>query len=317
MSESKGKWLMFLVIALVILQVVTLGRLSDMRQEMNDLRNQVVNSNNDLRNSVSNISWNIQEQLEAGASIIDSYDYQLGALDTAALTMAVDFIVNPKEVAADTSATLEIEGQSYPMERQGDGFIARLEVDVFGSFRQPRVIFETLGLRRQETIDMGLDLRYDALPQLYASLDRDGGSTYHMAGEGGGGTYFLSGAVQINAVTKTGLGQQVRLFDLGLIAEADGREVWRLGSEDFPDSRTGGDNFFMDIEEAIEFPLQPGQTLRVYAQAEDEYGLLHQVTIDQITVDEQGEPTHDFDWFTGEETLLDKEGHILWQPEYD
>ena len=321
MSEKKANWLIGLVIALIALQLVTLVRVNWLNNEMGGMEKRVSNLDWEIRNNIASISSNLRQQLEQEASIIDSYAYEFGELDAESLTLAVSFTVSPKQLAADTGASLELNGESFPMERRGDSFIASVDADLFEVFQQPKIILETGGLRQQETIEMGFDPRYEALPEMYAWLDRNGGSATYQAGDGGG-TYYLSGAVQIDTVGKTSLGLQSSLKDLRLIVEVDDEEVWRLDETDFPNSNTSGgrsdgSSVFMDIDQPIEFSLRPGQSLCVYAQAEDGYGIIHQVLLEQVVLDENGEPGWDEgERIKGEEMLLDKKGNVLWQPEY-
>lgn len=323
MSEKKSNWLIFLVIVLIVLQIFTLVRINWINNRMDNLDSRLSNSAMDTRDTLSNLSYTIEQQLAEGASIIDSYSYACGALNEDDLTIDLTFTVAPKELAEDTTAMLEINGKNTVMERSGDSFSAAMNVGLFDSILQPKVIFERNGVRQQESIDMSLEPRYEALPQLYAWLERKGGSTTFKAGENGGGTYYLSGSVQIDTADKTAAdGGKSGLYDLRLMAMVDGKKVWQLLEKDFPGSsisggRSDGTSAYLEISEPVEMPLQPGQTLTVYVTAEDKYGLVHQVILDQITLDASGEPDWgNYEWFTNEEILLDKDGNILWQPKY-
>lgn len=326
MSDKKNKWVLFLIIVILVLQSFSLLRISTLGDWFNTIQNQLNIDKQQSRSELAELRYNIEQQLEAQASIIDSYDYSFGAVNTEALTVALDITVFPKELAADSSAELLLGGTAHAMQRQGDSFNAQLEVGLFQEMEQPRLVLESQGLRQQQTIDdLWLEPRSAALPQLNAWLEHSGDGIVFKSNVDDTGTYYLNGTVMIDVVDKSG--NSGAFSDLCLLVLVDDQIVFSRSAEQFAaaapqDGRpapaimvsAAGDSLIWQIEGDIEIKIGANQLLQVLVQGQDSYGLLHQMPLDIISFDAEGEPQ--WDHGLGGEMILDQEGNILWQPEY-
>ena len=237
------------------------------------------------------------------------------SLTPAIKTVAMSFTVTPKETAADTAVILSLSGAETMMTRQGDRFLATLPVSIFAD-PTPEVAVESGGRRSHESLgSLGL-LKDKFLPGFTVILGDPGRSVSVRHTDGKTlAVYQISGTeVRLEAYGGSGGDGAEPFSDLQALIVVDGQTAaaYSLLPED--DSATNG-TYSCVVDQDIQ--LQPGQGLRFYVRVEDEYGLIHEMTMDQFTISNSGEPDWgDHSWQSNEAMIKDNSGRILWQPEY-
>ncbi|SHN88194.1 hypothetical protein [Desulfitobacterium chlororespirans] len=288
---------------LVLLQVVTLVRIGDLQNDLQNTQNQLVNMTAAQSSQINSIYANIDSMLKRQASIIDSYDYALGTFDRDNLTVPVTFNISPKETKADTLATVYVSGQSTEMTRSGTSFSATLPVNIFDTI-DAKVVIADDGTERTEKLEVWEDLRARVLPAVQARFEGESGTIYRRSSAELSGEYSRKGNLSME-VTPV---QNDTIEKARFVVDVDGRIV----SEKALNSGGLG----TEIDEKI--TLSAGQTLTLAALATDSFGLIHKVILDKFTLDEHAEPVRGDEWmWMGEVIIMDNEGKILYAPQYD
>lgn len=287
---------------LVLLQAVTLVRIGELQTDLQSTREQLANLTSSQSSQINSIYANIDSMLKRQSSILDSYDYSLGAVAQNNLTIPVTFNISPKETKADTLATLYISGQSAGMDRSGTSFSATLPVNIFDTI-DAKVVIADGGTERTEKLEAWEDLRTRVLPNVSARFERESGTIYRKTAAVSG-EYRSKGNLSME-VTPV---QNNTIEKARFVVDVDGRIV----SE--KPLNSGG--LWTEIDEKI--TLSAGQTLTLSALATDSFGLIHKVILDRFTLDEHAEPVRGDEWmWMGEVIIMDDEGKILYAPQYD
>ena len=131
-------------VAALILLVLTLRQVSALREEVDGLRDRLLQMEQSLTDEISGIDNAVRRELEAEAS--PTLDYRDGALVLTASVL-------PKEVRADETLTLSAGGASAPMAAGADGvYTAELTLPLAAELT-PAVAFTSPAGTRQEALD--------------------------------------------------------------------------------------------------------------------------------------------------------------------
>ncbi|HSP47488.1 MAG TPA: hypothetical protein VLN47_05365 [Clostridiaceae bacterium] len=286
---------------LVVMQAVSLSTISGLRDQLEETNRQLSQVSSEQSRIMGNIYSNVDNLLKRQASIIDTYDYSLGEADRENLAVPITVRVTPKETRTETAATLYLSGKSIVMERSGTTFEGTLPVDIFDTI-EAKVVFADEGVERSEKLDIWENLRERALPSLYAQFEGESG--YHQTTGSTTGTYTRKG--NLNLDIKQAVRSEFR--EIRLILELDGEVVSDKPVENMLRNR-------VMVDEKVS--LSPGQTSAMRIIAEDSLGLIHKLTIDEVEIDENGQPVFGEFWgMGGEAVITDKDGKVLYEPEH-
>ena len=290
-----------LIIILIIFQAMSLARIGELQNDLRNMHNQLANLEANQSREMNNIYANIDTMLKRQASIIDSFDYSLGKIDSDTLKVPITFKITPKETKSDTQATLYVAGESVAMSKDGTTYTATVGVDIFGPI-EAKVVLADSGIEKTEKIDIAENLRGNLLPSVHARFERkDGGTVYSINANQSSGEYHATGyiSLEVKPVPNNSI-EKARL-----IIDVDGKVV-----VDEP-VNTGG--FWLEIDKKL--TLSAGQTLTMSVIATDSLGLNYRTILEKMTLDEKAVPVHGEEWlWLGEVTIIDKEGKVLYAP---
>ena len=136
--------------AALILLVLTLRQVSALREEVDGLRDRLLQLEQSLTDEISGIDNAVRRELETQGSLFSSAEASLDYRDGALLLTAS---VLPKEVRADETLTLSAGGVSAPMAAGADGvYTAELTLPLAAELT-PAVAFSSPAGTRQEALD--------------------------------------------------------------------------------------------------------------------------------------------------------------------
>lgn len=290
-----------LLTVLMVMQAVSLSTIRGLRDQLEDTNRQLSQVSSEQSQIMGNIYSNVDNLLKRQASIIDTYDYTLGEADRQNLAVPMTVRVTPKETRTDTAATLYLSGKSVVLERNGTTFEGTLSVDIFDTI-EAKVVFADEGVERSEKLDIWENLRERVLPSLYAQFEGESG--YHQTTGNTTGTYTRKGNLNLDLKES----DKSEFREIRIVLELDGTVI-----SDKPVENVLGQR--VSVDEKVS--LSPGQTSAMYLLAEDSLGLIHKLTIDEIKIDENGQPVFGEFWGQGGEAIImDKAGNILYEPEH-
>ena len=138
--------------AALILLVLTLRQVSALREEVDGLRDRLLQMEQSLTDGISGIDNDIRRELERESSLFSASDTTLDYRDGALVLTAS---VLPKEVGADEILTLSAGGVSVPMTAGADGtYTGTLTLTLpLVQELSPAVSFTSPAGTRQETLD--------------------------------------------------------------------------------------------------------------------------------------------------------------------
>ena len=304
------------IAALIIIQVITLSKVSALQQELQQTRNQLMSDSSMLRNEISGIYRNVEEHLEQQASLLDSYEHQLGELNKESLSVPVDFSVSPKEFKADEMAVLYVGDREVSMRQVEGAFLATVELGLFESL-EARVIFDEAGVRRSETLDLSrreLWTRY--LPSLYAY--------YPWRGDWEEGEYIMDDSIHLDGYLESEAG--VRIESVELVVTLDGEVIDRIApqeidmeyeTEHVQEVSERMESRFQEFVLKDSYPLKAGQTLQFTVVSYDSLGLIYNTVAHTVEGDSSRDSVLILEEFVdkGWGIIADSEGNILNGPE--
>ena len=106
-----------LVAALIVLQLYSITRINSLQSRVENLNNNVHSVENRLDNQISSIYQNVDQQLEAQASLILNSSTKVGKLNIATLTVPVTFTIEPKVITETMSVFLDFNGELVRLEK--------------------------------------------------------------------------------------------------------------------------------------------------------------------------------------------------------
>ncbi len=299
------------IAGLIVVQLITLSRVSALQQELQNTRNQLSSENQNIRSEVSNIYHNVDELLEKQVSLLDDYDYQIGELDEATLSVPLNFTIFPKQLSESETAMLYVNEQEVLMERQWSLFNGTVDVSLFDAL-EARVVLSDMGVQRSETLKLVRpNLRERFLPVLYAHYQ--GRSSYNDS------EYAMDGSVVLEGKGETPEGISMEAIEL--LVAIDGQVIERLAptaiNEKYNDDIVEMREFLMQ-EFILEntYSLEPGQTLRFTIVAHDSLGLVHSIVVHEVQPDEEGDAMVNVEEYLihGREIITDSQGKVLEGP---
>ncbi|WP_326909809.1 hypothetical protein [Sedimentibacter sp. MB31-C6] len=172
----KKNYLYIIIAALILFNIYTLNKVSNIDRNIQ----QIFNQQNNLSNEINNIYSNVDEKLKKQASMFDSYDVTFGdELNADNLTVPVKISVTPKENSENLTAELLINNERHSMIKNKTTFITQVNAYVFDPFKI-MIVLNDNGTEKIETIDEYNDLQYKYLLDLYGHF---AGNTKYSSGK--------------------------------------------------------------------------------------------------------------------------------------
>lgn len=296
---------LILIAVLIVLQGTSLGRIGDLQRDLRNMQNQLANLESNQSSQMNNIYVNIDSMLKRQSSIINSYEYSFGKVDSDKLTVPVTFEITPKETTGNTRATLYISDKSVDMSKNGTTFTGTVGVSIFDPI-EAKVVLADSGIEKTEKLEIIQSLREIVLPTFHAQLERNSETAiYSKNSKELSGEYLGKGNISVKVMPVENNTIEKAL----LVVDIDGKVVTE------EPINTGG----LWTEFDKKWTLSAGETLTMSVIATDSLGLNHKTIIERLTLDENATPVHEGeDWrWMGEVIITDQEGKVLYEPYHD
>ncbi len=289
-----------LLVILIVLQLVSLSRMEQLKNELNNTKNQLSNLATSQSGQLSMLTANINQMLSKQASMIDHFEYAFGEFDQSRMTLPVTFKVVPKEVTPDARMTLDVSGERIAMDRSGTTFTATLPVGIFTKF-EASVILTDNGSDKSEKLAVSEHLRFRLLPTVFAHFEGDSVMNYTKSADSLSGAYHRSGKIALDVKPV----ENNTIEKARLVFEVDGEIIKEMPIN------TGG----MSTEFDQRLSLAAGQHLVVSIEAIDSFGLIHRVIVEKFSLNGQAEHIPEDDWMWMDEAIIKHpDGTVLFNP---
>ncbi len=300
------KYSNFIIIALLIINMFCLLQINNLKSSMDNYYQQIVSGINRNNNEISNIYSNINSILEKQGSLLDSYEIEFGdSLDKDSLKVSVKFTVVPKEYSEGLTVNIQLNDESFILNKKGTSFEATVDIDIFKTF-QPKVVISQNGIQRTESIDEYYDLYNKFLLQLEGHYN---GSIQYSNGK----HIYKGGNIELRITnTNDTMPEKVSIvYDInGSTLREDEVDISEFSNE------SHATNFITtDIIDEVE--LSANEVLTVYANIQDKYGINYKYVVLRNEVDKNGEPVFNSpEWSNGSIVEITRNGKVLNVPNY-
>lgn len=300
------KYSNYIIIALLIANVFCILKINNLENSMDNNYQQIMSGINRNNNEISNIYSNINSILEKQGSLLDSYEIEFGdGLDKDKLTVPVKFTVVPKEYSEGLSVNIQLNDESFILNKKGTSFESTVDIDIFDAF-QPKVVISQNGIQKTESIDEYYDLYNKFLLQLEGNYN---GSIQYSNGK----NIYNGGNIDLRITnTNVTIPEKVSIvYDVnGSTLREDEVDISGFSNESY------ATNFITtDIIDEVE--LSANEVLTVYAYIQDKYGINYKYVVLRNEVDKNGEPIFDSsEWSNGSVVEITRNGKVLNVPNY-
>ena len=314
-----------IAIVACILVVTSLFQISELKRQLRNTEDNMVNQLLRLDNSIGNIYSNIDSMLNEQAKLIASSNWDFGDIDIDAKLVSLRCTVSPKEYRPDTTlAVLICNNTEYPMTLKNGEYVVDLSIPLIRESHVSHVQLIDDGTVRTEELDWYLSPRDSFLPEVNAHFQ--GGGT----GSPKDGIFKLkqSGDIAVNVYHKDNSSyiQSITMYEY-----MDGKEIAKReiplntvptptktgmptpepATRVYPDGEAPSD-FFYYIDNEYSIPY--GSMLEVYVEVVDNNGLRYRVLVIYYNIDANGNPVEDADMWRGMTCdIYDKNGNVLWE----
>ena len=112
----KKDWSKWISVITCILLVICLVQIADLKQQVQNLSNDLTHRMSNVENSVQSISGEVYRQLEKEASLLADSAWSYGDVDLDTCTVEFQCSVSPKEYQPDVTKAVLLTGTGeYPM----------------------------------------------------------------------------------------------------------------------------------------------------------------------------------------------------------
>lgn len=300
----KKRSLLILVVILVIVQIISYSRISDLQQQIQNISHEQQRLNERLMSEMSQIYATVEEKMNEQASYIEYAKVTIGAPDNQNLTVPVTYTVTPKEVSEKTALSLSFNGEMLPMDRKGTSFSLTTTAGFFEQGPTPDIVISEGNITRTEKNEALYlhSIKHHIFPEAFAHLM--GG------GEANSKRYKRSGIISLNAKDmaiapikeENAISEAIKFTKATFVVSVDDKVV-----SEKPIAINKVDGY--EVKEEI--PLTEDQTCTMTLVIQDNLGLSHHYTLDVFTqgADHQEEP------FFEDEKIYSKDGKLLWSQE--
>lgn len=268
MEEKKNQvnWKVVLGIALVVVLVLGYIKISELTNEISNLKGQIAywqTEGNNIRSEISSIYDNVDEHLKKEASLLSHVNYELGELDTSSNKAEIQLKVVPKNITENMKLSVSIGEENAELTRIGNEYIASIKANIFLDYGEyPMLHIQTPdGTKTEllESVELSY-LHYNYLPVLESDIW--GSTTYRN------GTLAIDGNVLIDCKPSSP-SSKVTTSKAELITELNGKEIERRDIT----SKLVDDYCDFSFEE--KYKVGSGEELSMYVELEDSAGYIH------------------------------------------
>lgn len=303
----KDRWQKIINILTLLLWVVCFVKIVSLKNDIQNLKNNVNNAESMLQSSIDSISSNVRYEMEQANNLLSDSSWNTGGLDIENKTATIYCYVVPKVYNPDkTVATIIHNGNEVPMALENGRYVAEFAVPLFDDCNIENVQFEEDGTIRTQQLNWVLNPRYDMVPTLYANYSGESRQNY----EGDKITRTYKGAVEIDFEHK---GFVEKMEEVEVVLLVNGKEQWRhnpvleeVHKDDYVTI------YMADIE--YSFDLKRGDTVKMYTEVIDENGWKYLNILEDCTISEKGNPIPNIDHYHADAEIYDANGNLLFDP---
>lgn len=300
------KYSNYIIVALIVTNIFCVLQINNLKSSMDNYYHQMMSGINRNNSEISNIYSNVDAILEKQSSFLDSYKIEFGeSLNKGSLTVPVMLTVVPKEYSEGLTVSIQLNDESFPLNKNGTSFETTVDADIFDTF-QPKVVISQNGVQRTESIDEYYDLYNKFLLQLEGHYN---GSTRYDDGKHiykGGNIDLIITNTYDNAPEKVSIVYDVN----GSILREDEVDI-----SQFVNERQVTNFVTKDIIDEVE--LSANDVLTVYANIQDEYGINYKYVVLRDEVDNNGKTVlMRPEWSNGSIVEISRNGKLLYVPNY-
>ncbi len=293
----KKRTLYLIIGILVFMNILILNKLNQLNNRIGNLQH----THMDIINRIDGIYSNIHSMLKKEASIIDSYNIELGNLNTDDYTVPIKVTISPKEYTDDLTASLHINDDSTEMNKNGTTFSATANAYIFDDEVQVSIGLKHGDIIKSETIEKLYNLKSKYILGIYGHFD--GESTSRPTG------YSYKGNIEFDFEDSKGNSP----VEISIVEELNGNIVRE-------EPVKVSNNLSVSIPVDREIKLKQKDKFLAYANVKDRYGLIYKYIIMSLYVEdtENGVPIIDrYQDINGIVQISDKNGNILWKLQED
>lgn len=291
----KKNYLYIIIAALILFNIYTLNKVSNIDRNIQ----QIFNQQNNLSNEINNIYSNVDEKLKKQASMFDSYDVTFGdELNADNLTVPVKISVTPKENSENLTAELLINNERHSMIKNKTTFNTQVNAYVFDPFKI-MIVLNDNGTEKIETIDEYNDLQYKYLLDLYGHF---AGNTKYSSGK-----YQYDGDIIIDFSGPTY--ENPKKISILKYVNGDLIDEQEL---DINGNKSKFDSHRMhSVKDEVE--LSANDKIEIYISVQDKYGLNYKYIVLADKIDSDGKLVRMRpEWTNGSMVeIKDKNGKVL------
>lgn len=263
----KNKVLYLLIIGLIIALIAAFFMISDLSNEIDNLRNSHIYAIDDLRNNINSIYVNVDEKLKKQASLFSKIEYEYGELDTATKKAKLSLTVVPKTLVDEMKLSVTIGNESVYLVRNGNEFNATVLVDLFLEYgTYPMLTIQTADSTQTEYPD---DIILDGLYNTYLPTpraDMSASSTFNY----GASELRVNGTLNISDYSDKGE-FEATVKSYTLVTEVNGKETDK--KDITSEVMAAEDGYTASFNET--YKIKKSDKLRIYVIAEDTLGFIH------------------------------------------
>lgn len=301
------KYSNYIIIALIVINIFSILKINNLENSMDNYYQQIMSGINRNNSEISNIYSNINSVLEKQSSLLDSYKIEFGDnLNKDSLTVPVKFTVVPKEYSVGLTVNIQLNDESFILNKNGTFFETTIDVDIFDAF-QPKVVISQNGIQKTESIDEYYDLYNKFLLRLEGYYN---GSTQYSNGK----HIYKGGKIELR-ITNT---NDTVPEKVSIVYDINGSTLRKdeMSISEFSNERHATNFINTDIIDEVE--LNANEVLTVYANIQDEYGINYKYVVLRNEVDSNGEPVFGRpEWSNGSIVEITRNGKVLNVPNYE
>lgn len=274
-TESVGK--IVVIIGVVYFAISAMNQLSNLASDMQQVKNELKSEISYLQNQINEL----QEQLEQQDSILSSFEYTLGDINSKNNTVETTLKCVPKAISEGTTVTVIVGNETITLEaREGGVYTATKQLPLFADMSGGvTVAVTTGGITNTQIVS---DLFYDALCSECLPMLDDGYMLMHE---------FVNGKLTINGEYR-GMGKGEGIADVKLFFIIDDAVVKTM---DVAENGT-------KVSET--FDMDDNSLFELVAEGKDPYGYTHRKILCGVSKDTEYMQM-DMD------VIIDKDGKVL------
>lgn len=292
-----SKFWTLMILASLLLNGFSMASVVRLNRELSQQQQQLQFATQSMESRIHSLRGDIEQQIEAKASLIEKYDLTYGAFDPESMTVPLRLEVWPKRIEAGVSAILRINGQQAAMMEAGSlAFAGELPVSIFEPL-EVSVVLDSGNMIEIQRIQGLEPLKYTYLTNFYSQYR---GQIQHTPSKN---EWRLQGEVWIN-LEPGRYAKEVRRITLAELIDGEPVKIHEI-----------------QLNQDVVFPvaktvtLEEGQTFELEVVLEDHYGLIHREYVEGIFMNQSEDQRFNPTWQSRKYRIFNPQGELLFEAE--